>query len=98
MAKLEKIENIVTRVLEEHEDARKDDFVLIGYVLDELGIPLNFDMRTMLHNHTIFEIPSFASIPRARRKVQAERPELKDAKTAEVREAEEEEYIEYARQ
>ena len=97
MAQLEKMENIVLRVLSEHQDARKDDFVLISYVLDELGIPSNFDMRTMLHNHIIFGLPSFASIPRARRKVQKEHPELKDAKAIEIRAAEQEEYKEFAR-
>lgn len=97
MAKLDKMENIVLRVLSEHEDARKDDFILISYVLDELGVPSNFDMRTMLHNHLLFKLPSFASIPRARRKVQKENPELKDAKAVEIRAAEEVEYKEFAR-
>ena len=96
MAKLNKISNIVLRVLTEHEEARKDDFILVRYVLDELGVPSNFDMRTMLHNHVIFGLPSFESITRARRKVQAEYPELKDAKAVEIRAAEEEEYREFA--
>lgn len=97
MAKLNKIKNIVIRVLEEHEEARKDDFVLLGYVLDELGVPINFDMRTMLNNHVIFGLPSFESITRARRKVQAEHPEYKEAKAVEIRAAEQEEYKEFAR-
>ena len=98
MAKLDKMENIVLRVLAKYKDARKDDFILISRVLDELGIPANFDMRTMLHNHILFGLPSFASIPRARRKVQAQYPELKDAKAVEIRAAEQEEYKEFARQ
>lgn len=97
MAKLEKMENIVLRVLNEHVEARKDDFVLISYVLDELGVPSNFDMRTMLNNHVIFGLPSFASIPRARRKVQKKYPELKDAKAVEIRTGEEKQYKEFAR-
>lgn len=98
MAKLDKMENIVLRILSKHEDARKDDFVLISRVLDELGVPSNFDMRTMLLNHLVFELPSFASIPRARRKVQKKHPELKDAKAVEIRATEEMEYKEFARQ
>ena len=97
MARLNSTKNIVLRVLSEHEEARKDDFVLFSYVIDELGIPANFDMRTMLLNHIIFGLPSFASVTRARRKVQAEHPELKDAKAVEIRLEEQEQYREFAR-
>ncbi len=98
MAKLNQVRSVVLRVLAEHEDARKNDFILISRVLDEMGVPSNFDMRTMLHNHTTFGLPSFASVFRARRKIQAEYPEFKDAKTVEIRAAEQEEYKEFARQ
>ena len=97
MAKLNQLKDIVTRILTEREDARKDDFVLFSYVLDEMGVPLNFDMRTMLHNHVIFGLPSFASITRTRRKVQKENPELKDAAAVKIRTAEQKEYKEFAR-
>lgn len=97
MAKLNKISNIVLRVLNQHEEARKNDFVLFSYVLDELGIPSNFDMRTMLNNHVIFGLPSFASVTRARRKIQAKYPEFKEAKAVEIRAAEQEQYREFAR-
>lgn len=97
MAKLKRISNIVLRVLTDHEEARKDDFVLMGYVLDELGVPTNFDMRTMLHNHVMFGLPSFESITRARRKVQAQYEELKDAKAVEIRAAEQNDFMEFAR-
>lgn len=97
MAKLNRISNIVLRVLAEHEEARKDDFILMGYVLDEMGVPANFNTRTLLHNHVVFGLPSFESITRARRKIQAEYPDLKDAKAVEIRAAEEEEYREFAR-
>ncbi len=98
MAKLKQISKIVSAVLEKHEDARKDDFVLVSYVMDELGVPTNFDMRTLLHNHTLFGVPSFESITRARRKIQAEFKALTDARTVEIREAEQEDYKEFARQ
>lgn len=98
MARLRQLTSIVLRVLDKHEDARKDDFVLMSYVLDELGVPSNFDMRTMLHNHVIFGLPSFESITRARRKVQELYPEYKDAKAVEIRAAEQKEYEEFARQ
>ena len=97
MANLNTVKNIVSRVLEKHEEAKKDDFILFSYVLDEIGVPTNFDMRTMLHNHKIFGLPSFASVTRARRKIQAEFKALTDAKTVEIRAAEQEEYKEFAR-
>lgn len=96
--RLHKISNIVARVLTENPEARKDDFILINYVYDEMGIPSNFDMRTMLKNHLIFGLPSFESITRARRKEQKRRPELKDARTAEIRAAERKKYEEYSRE
>ena len=98
MAKLDKIKNVVLRVLEKNTEARKDDFVLFSLVCDEMGVPTNFDMRTMLLNHTLFGLPSMKSVERARRKIQAEQPELKDAKTAEIRTAEIPKYKEFARQ
>lgn len=98
MAKLNTVKNIVSRVLEKHEEAKKDDFILFSYVLDEIGVPTNFDMRTMLHNHKIFGLPSFESVTRARRKIQAEFKALTDARTVEIRKAEQEVYKEFARQ
>lgn len=97
MAKLDKIKNIVLRVLEKSTEARKDDFVLFSLVCDEMGVPSNFDFRTMLNEHRLFGLPSWESVSRARRKIQAEQPELKDAETAEIRADEEEKYKEFAR-
>ena len=97
MAKLNKISNIVLKVLSQNIKARKDDYILFSCVLDELGITSNFDMRTMLNNHVIFGLPSFASVTRARRKIQAQYPELKDAKAVEIRANEQEQYREFAR-
>ena len=98
MAKLNKISNIVLRVLEENQEARKNDFVLYGYVCDKLGVITNFDFRTTLQNSFMFGLPSFESITRARRKLQAQYPELKDSRTAKIRAEEQEEYREFARQ
>ena len=97
MEKLNKIKNVVTRILEKNTKARKDDFILFSCVCDELGVVSNFDFRTMLNNHKLFGLPSWESVSRARRKIQAERPELKDAEMAEIRDAEQEKYIEFAR-
>ena len=98
MKKLNQIKAIVGRVLEAHEEARKDDFVLFALVCDEMGVPCNFDFRTMLREHKLFGLPSWESVSRARRKIQAEYRELTDEKTVEKRKEEEARYMEFARQ
>lgn len=98
LTKLNQIKAIVGRVLEAHEEARKDDFVLFAYVCDEMGVPCNFDFRTMLREHKLFGLPSWESVSRARRKIQAEYRALTDAKTVEKRKEEEAKYMEFARQ
>lgn len=98
LAKLNRIKSIVARVLEVHEDARKDDFILFAYVCDEMGVPCNFDLRTMLHEHKLFGLPSWESVSRARRKIQAEYKALTDEKTVEKRADEIPVYKEFARQ
>lgn len=98
LTKLNQIKAIVGRVLEAHEEARKDDFVLFALVCDEMGVPCNFDFRTMLREHKLFGLPSWESVSRARRKIQAEYRALTDAKTVEKRKEEEAKYKEFARQ
>lgn len=98
MAKLSRMSKIVRQVLQDHEEARGDDFILLGYVLDEMGVPSNFDMRTMLREHRLFGLPPFESVTRARRKIQAANKDLTDAKAVEARAKEQEEYREFARQ
>lgn len=98
LTKLNQIKSIVGRVLERYEEARKDDFVLFALVCDEMGVPCNFDFRTMLHEHKLFGLPSWESVSRARRKIQAEHRALTDEKTVEKRKEEEARYMEFARQ
>lgn len=98
LTKLNRIKSVVARVLEAHEEARKDDFVLFALVCDEMGVPSNFDLRTMLHEHKLFGLPSWESVSRARRKIQAEYRALTDAKTVEKRAEEIPVYKEFARQ
>lgn len=98
LTKLNQIKAIVGRVLETHEEARKDDFVLFALVCDEMGVPSNFDFRTMLREHKLFGLPSWESVSRARRKIQAEYRALTDEKTVEKRKEEEAKYLEFARQ
>lgn len=98
MNKLNQIKSIVGRVLENNKEARKDDFILYSLVCDEMGIVGNFDFRTMLREHNLFGLPSWESVSRARRKIQAEHRELTDEKTVEKRKEEEAKYMEFAKQ
>ena len=92
MAKLHTIEKFVLQALEEQPETRKDDFLLMLAVCEktEADIIGTTFKEAMIH-HKLFKIPNWKSVERARRKIQAQRPDLVDAKTAEKRRKEEEE-------
>lgn len=86
--------DLVKEILEKHECARDNDFILYGYVLNKNGISAR---KTSFHEITKMMIdkviPSFCSIERARRKVQEYHEELAPSKRAkEAKDALEEEY------
>lgn len=97
------LENKVLKVLEENEEARKDDFVLYGAVLIETGIYDKFremqdgkpTLISFLINAKQLKAPAFESVSRCRRHIQELRQDLKDTKTAIKREEAEEEYKQY---
>ena len=85
-------EELVTKILEEKPIARTDDFILYGFALKECGVDLNMPLRTFLQNRRKLNAPNFKTIERARRIVQAQRPDLIDAMTSMHRQDEEEQY------
>ncbi len=94
---LYKLEDLVTTILQENIETRKDDFLLIAEVyrtIDPTIISKSF-AYVMLH-HKDYRLPYFESIRRTRQKIQAKRPELKDIITAEARFEEQNEYERYA--
>lgn len=102
--KIKVLENKVLKVLEENEEARKDDFVLYGAVLQETGayqrfLDINHGFAPTLIAFLIhakeIKAPAFESVSRCRRHIQELRPDLKDTKTAIKREEAEEEYKQY---
>ena len=98
--KLDKVENIVKKVLEEYEDSRNDDFVLVFRVYKEIneGAMIRELFCEVMLNHKEYGLPAFEGISRARRKLQAEHEELRaNKKVTEFREQKEEEYREYSR-
>ena len=97
--KLDKVENIVKKVLEEYPDSRNDDFVLIYRVykeINESAMIRELFCEVML-NHKEYGLPAFESVSRARRKLQAEHEELRaNKKVEEARINKTSEYIDYA--
>lgn len=95
MARVSKVQPIVQKVLEEKPETRADDHILVLEVFKNF-ISAEMSLNTVLEHHIELGLPSFASILRARRKVQAKHPELVNAKAAEIRAHEEKEYKAYA--
>ena len=99
MNKLFKVEDIVKKVLEEYPDSRSSDDILIFRVYKEI----NEDAMVrelfceVLLNRKQYNLPSYKSIERCRRKIFTKHPELKPSE--EVQKARKEEeviYREYA--
>lgn len=99
MAKLQKVEAIVERVLDRLPVTRDDDFLLIYNVYKFMNEDTPYmDFRRVMRDHEALGLPSFESITRARRKVQSEKPELRPSKKAKkIRTEEERAYRQYAR-
>lgn len=98
MAKLQKVEKLVEKVLRGKIGTRDDDFCLIFNVYRELNEDIVYmDFRRVMRDHKELGLPSFESITRARRKIQSENPELGASKKAkEVRKDEERAFRDYA--
>ena len=93
MANLKNIQNIVKEILMYQEETRGDDFLLIYEVISRY-INGRESIEYVFKHHEKLGIPSFHSITRTRRKLQAKYPELKDKKVSELRASEEKEYRE----
>ena len=98
MATLKKVESAVKAVLIAHPDARDDDFILINRVYQRFKFDVGstyFD--TVMSNAKKYRLPSFESITRARRKLQAEYPELRASQQEQaIRRYEQETFRDYA--
>ena len=89
---------LVKELLETKPLTRTDDYILYGSVLKRLGYSLDMPLREFLQFHKQMKMPSFKSIERTRREIQAECPELIDIPTFNVRyDAEKEYYEKYKR-
>lgn len=88
-------EKAVEDILEHEPDTRKSDnkLFLRYYELLNPGV----DFRTYFLNPKKYQGFSYKTLERARRKIQARRPELKDSTVAEYRFDKEQVYFEYGR-
>lgn len=96
--KIKNVEKIVKTVLENEPDTRNDDFKLITsvyYAINPETINMNFGQIMYLHRE--LNLPSFESVTRGRRRIQAENDELKpEEEIIKKRKEKESEYYEYA--
>ena len=97
-AKLKNLEKVVQEILEKDILTRKDDCYLILEVVRKLyPFEVGKTFADVMFNAKRKGI-SFESITRARRKVQRKYPELKDEETSEIRNNEQKEYQEFAKE
>ena len=97
MSRIKRYENLVHSILLRHPATRGDDKLLYYWVLSEEGYNTGITLYSFLLGTGNF--PNYDSISRARRKLQAQYPELRPPKGDQIRREEaEQEYIEYARE
>ena len=94
-------ENIVGEMtleaLKEKPWTREDDFLLYGSVLKRCGFDLDMPLKEFLLVAKKMNAPALESVPRARRKIFENYPELQPLETKLKREEKEREYIRYSR-
>ena len=75
---IDRVEDIVKRILEEDEDARNDDLYLYSRVVATINpTALHKSLATFLLRFEELEIPKESTVSRARRKLQAMNPNLR---------------------
>lgn len=91
------VEELVLQTLEERELSRGDDFRLYAGVLKRMGVDLNMSLMQFFAWAKEHNCPALESVPRARRKIFEERPELQPLEIKLKREEKEREFIKYSR-
>ena len=94
MKRLKRLESIVRAELTENEAARKSDTALLIGCFERMGIDTTRSFAELAADGSLRQMES---ITRARRKIQADSPELRDGAVTELRAAREEEFREYAK-
>ena len=98
IARLRNLKKVVEGILRKSDLAREDDCYLILEVIRELyPFEVGKTFAQVMFSAKSKGI-SFESITRARRQVQKKYPELKNNEVAEIRDKEQDEYIEFAKE
>ncbi len=96
--KLYKLEDVIKPILEESETSRNDDYCLYCKVLEFTNPEaMNNSLFSCLMRHKELGLPSYESVSRVRRRLQAKYPHLESERTRKRRIEEAKAYIEYAR-
>lgn len=97
MARLKQLEPLVLDALERSHRARSDDFILYYLVIRMLHPRAVRDrFCDVMKGHEALCLPSFESVSRCRRKIQAKREDLRDETAVEIRAKEQEDYRNYS--
>lgn len=89
------LQPIVTEILKTNPETREDDMLLVSAVFDKLYEGLtDMSFNFIVNRRKDLQLPTFESITRARRYVQAEHPELASERAIQRREKEEQKYRE----
>lgn len=100
MPRASKYEPIVTRILNDVPNTRRNDMLLYSYVSEELT---HFNVHRMALSAVAMEIqngelPPYETISRVRRKIQAKHPELKPSEAVQIgRSLNQDDMVMYAR-
>lgn len=87
---------LVKSILEKHQFARDDDYILYGYVMNEYGYSMNICFSEVSELIREKCLPAMITVWRARRKVMELYPELR-GKSYKNRDAQQMEYVEFSR-
>ena len=97
MDKLKTIEKAVLEALEDAPETRDDDFILLLEVCKRTDANIRGKrFAYAMKHHRALKIPNWKSVERARRKIQAERPDLISPEAAKKRHKAIDTYKEYA--
>ena len=95
--RIKTVEEMTFEALKEKPWTREDDFLLYGSVLKRCGFDLNMTLAEFLKNAKKIDAPALESVPRARREIFKNYPELQPLETKLKREEKEREYLRYSR-
>lgn len=97
--KLKHQEDIIKPILEEYPETRGDDFILYATVIEKCRPDLqNLSVIDFLTMHKDLYCPSYESVTRVRRRLQAKYPDLASDKAKAKRAKQEAEYRAYAKE